>query len=65
MLKEKKQQTQPKISAVVHPATPEQERRMNEAIDLFLTEWVRRRMAQGENTCSTISRNFSNSHASS
>ena len=33
---------------VVHEATPEQECRITEAIDLFLAEWVRRHLAQRE-----------------
>ena len=34
-------------------ATPEEEQRLSEVIDLLLADWVRRRLHSGEDLCST------------
>jgi hypothetical protein len=38
-----------RIRATATQATPEHERRIQTAIQLLLTEWVRQRLAEGEN----------------
>lgn len=48
MLKKQEKPKRLTVQATVRAATPEQERRIGEAIDLFLAEWVRRRMGHRE-----------------
>jgi hypothetical protein len=54
-----------RIRFTARAATPEQEHRLCEAIDLFLAEWVRRRLRQGEEerTCSTTKKSCESSPA--
>jgi len=46
---EDKNRSRISIRATATQATPEHERRIQTAIQLLLTEWVRHRLAEGEN----------------
>jgi hypothetical protein len=43
-----KQQTHPKVTVAMRRLTPEEERRLNVALDLFLAEMVRQQLSHGE-----------------
>jgi uncharacterized protein YqiB (DUF1249 family) len=48
MLKNKSTRRDLKIRGAVEQATSEQERRILAAVNLFLADWVRQRLAEGE-----------------